>query len=48
MTLEYRGEYVCYSRFRKTCRKQNDGTCGWDQDEEMRVKSCIAKEESVD
>lgn len=46
MTMEYRSEYACY-RFRKTCRKQADGKCGWDKDEEVRVKSCIDKEEYV-
>lgn len=43
-TLEWRNDYVCY-RFRKTCRKQASGGCGWEKDEEDRVQKCLERRE---
>ncbi len=42
--MEYRPDYDCH-RFRRTCRKQVDGKCGWDEDEERRVERCLDRRE---
>ncbi len=41
----YSSEDVCADRFRRTCRIQPDGECGWDVDEERRVERCIQRQE---
>lgn len=43
-TCDWKPEYAC-NKYLKTCKKQSDGTCGWNADEIERTTQCVENKE---